>query len=60
MSELKIRCPVTGKSISVGVEVEPDGIRHLPDVKAQVLCPQCGQRHVWRKADILVEPGDGA
>lgn len=58
MSTLKIRCPQTGRPIAVGIEVEPDALRHLPDVKSHVLCPECGQMHVWSKADTFLDPDD--
>ncbi len=47
MSSVMIRCPVTGEPVSTAIEVEPSVFRRLPKVSARMLCPACGQEHVW-------------
>ena len=58
MSSVMIRCPNTGHSVSTAIETEPSVFRKLPNIDARMLCPACGQEHVWRmrEAWLLGEP----
>ena len=47
MSSMMIRCPITGAPVSTAIEVEPSVFRKLPKISARMLCPACGQEHVW-------------
>jgi hypothetical protein len=47
MSALMIRCPSTGRSVSTAIETEQSVFRGLPKVVSRMLCPACGQEHVW-------------
>ena len=47
MTSMMIRCPITGEPVSTAIEVEPNVFRKLPKVSALILCPACGQEHVW-------------
>lgn len=47
MSSVMIKCPVTGRAVSTAIEVEASVFRKLPKVAARMLCPACGQDHVW-------------
>ena len=47
MSAVMIRCPTTGCAVSTAVETELSVFRRLPDVSGRMLCPACGQEHVW-------------
>ena len=47
MSSMMIRCPITGEPVSTAIEVEPSVFRKLPKISARMLCPVCGQEHVW-------------
>jgi hypothetical protein len=47
MSSVMIRCPITGEPASTAIEVEPSVFRKLPKISARMLCPVCGQEHVW-------------
>jgi hypothetical protein len=47
MSSVMIKCPITGCTVSTAIEVEPSVFRKLPRVSARMLCPACGQEHVW-------------
>jgi len=47
MSAVMIRCPIAGCPVSTGIETEPTVFRRLPKVGARILCPACGQEHIW-------------
>ena len=47
MSSVMIRCPNTGRSVSTAIETEPSVFRLLPKVASRMLCPACGQEHIW-------------
>jgi hypothetical protein len=50
MSSVMIRCPITGEPASTAIEVEPSVFRKLPKMSARMVCPVCGQEHVWATA----------
>jgi hypothetical protein len=50
MSSLMIGCPNTGLPVSTAIEIEPCVWRKLPNLRARMLCPACGQEHVWMTA----------
>jgi hypothetical protein len=47
MSSVMIKCPKTGKAVSTEIETEPSVFRKLPSVRARMVCPACGQEHVF-------------
>jgi len=47
MSSVMIRCPNTGRAVSTAIETEPSVFRLLPKTSARMLCPACGQEHVF-------------
>ena len=47
MSSVMIKCPNTGREVSTSIETEPSVFRKLPRVRARMVCPACGQEHVW-------------
>jgi hypothetical protein len=47
MSSVMIRCPNTGRVVSTAIETEPSVFRKLPKINARMLCPACGQEHVF-------------
>jgi len=47
MSSVMIRCPNTGLPVSTAIETEPSVFRKLPKISARMLCPACGQEHIW-------------
>jgi len=47
MSTVMITCPNTGLSVSTAIETEPSVFRRLPKVASRMLCPACGQEHMW-------------
>ena len=60
MAALMVTCPITGRSISTGVEVEAEQFRQLPDVRSVAHCPHCGTAHEWsvKEAWLPDEPGN--
>jgi hypothetical protein len=58
MSSVMIRCPDTGRAVSTAIEIEPDVFRKLPNLRARMLCPACGQEHGWmtKSAWLAGEP----
>jgi hypothetical protein len=47
MGILLIKCPHTGRSISTGIEVDPQSFAKLPDTLSRLKCPACGLDHAW-------------
>jgi hypothetical protein len=47
MSSVMIKCPATGRSVSTSIETAAVVFRGLPEVPGRMLCPACGQEHVW-------------
>jgi hypothetical protein len=58
MSSVMIGCPRTDRAVSTAIEMEPSDFHRLPNVRARMLCPACGQEHVWMtgSAWLLGEP----
>jgi endogenous inhibitor of DNA gyrase (YacG/DUF329 family) len=61
MSSVMIKCPITGEPVSTAIETEPSVFRKLPKVAGRMLCPACGQEHVWatKSAWLADEAMDG-
>ena len=55
MSSVMIRCPNTGYAVSTEIETEPNVFHKLPNIRARMHCPACGQEHVWRTRDAWLE-----
>lgn len=51
MPALLVICPITGKSVSTGIEVEPDVLKSLPRIQSPLHCPACGEKHFWTLDD---------
>jgi hypothetical protein len=53
MNPLSFQCPKTGRWLDMGLDIEihSAGLRHVQPITLQVLCPLCGNRHVWKLAD---------
>ncbi len=48
MARAMIACPNTGKAIYTGMSFD-----QLPD--RSVLCPECGQAHIWNEQNAYLE-----
>jgi hypothetical protein len=51
MSVVMTRCPVTGRSVSTGIDTASVIVDSLPDVAVRMRCSACGSEHIWRKRD---------
>ena len=49
MSSVMIKCTNTGLAVSTAIETEASVFRQLPEVASRMMCPACGQEHVWTK-----------
>jgi predicted RNA-binding Zn-ribbon protein involved in translation (DUF1610 family) len=54
MSSVMIKCPNTGRAVSTAIETEPSVFRQLPEVASRMMCPACGQEHVWTTGSAWV------
>ena len=55
---LLIKCPVTGREFSTGIETDARSLELIPATVAQSPCPHCGNEHAWSKFDArLSEDG---
>jgi hypothetical protein len=48
---LMIRCPITGKEFSTGIETDEHSLDLIPETVTWSLCPHCGREHSWSKHD---------
>jgi hypothetical protein len=55
---LLIKCPITGREFSTGIETDEQSLELIPETVAQSPCPHCGSDHSWSKFDArLSEDG---
>ena len=54
MPDILIHCPVTGESVSTGLDTETVVFDSLPSIELPLRCSACGQRHYWKPADAWV------
>src|SRR5262249_28324522 len=54
MGIIMIKCPVTGRDVSRGIETM--GIEELPAVTAKMVCPACGRVHDWITTNAWLAP----
>jgi len=57
LGALMIRCPVTGREFSTGIETDRHTLELIPETVAQALCPHCGIHHAWSKFDARLHEG---
>jgi len=56
MGAIVIRCPTTNQLVPVGIEMDNDSFKSLPNIAATpVRCPLCGQEHAWSKDDAILD-----
>lgn len=55
MGILLIKCPLSGRPISTGIEIEADSLLNLPDVLSHVKCPECRLEHAWWAREAWLE-----
>jgi predicted RNA-binding Zn-ribbon protein involved in translation (DUF1610 family) len=59
MGMVMIKCPISGRVVATGIELEEETFTQLPNVGSGMTCPGCGGHHIWRKADAWLD-GAGA
>ena len=47
MGTVMIRCPRTNRAVSTQIGTEATDFKRLPEVESRLLCPACGEEHVW-------------
>lgn len=45
MGALVFVCPISGREVSTGLEIDPESYRALPKVLAEIKCSDCGLTH---------------
>jgi hypothetical protein len=55
MAALMVTCPITGRVVPTGIEIEAEVLRLLPRVAAPVYCPACGEKHFWTRDDAMLD-----
>lgn|GEM_PF-738186 len=58
MGTVVIKCNVTGKDFSVGIQTDEFSFKALPDLRLKARCPHCGSQHEWtpREARLIEGP----
>ena len=51
MGVLMLRCPMTDRNFSTGVNADKSSFRLMMDAVRAARCPQCGHVHAWRPRD---------
>jgi predicted RNA-binding Zn-ribbon protein involved in translation (DUF1610 family) len=51
MGTVMIRCPRTNRAVSTQIGTEISVFERLPEVRSRLLCPACGEEHVWTARD---------
>jgi hypothetical protein len=60
MGVVMIRCPITGRAVSTGIETDSQTFAHLPDKLAKTKCPVCDSVHIWWTREAwLAADGEG-
>ena len=47
MATLMIRCPRTDRAVSTEIDTEASVLRRLPEIATRLICPACGEVHIW-------------
>ena len=51
LGTVMVKCPVTGRELSTGVEMDTASFQGLPTGTCQMKCPVCGADHTWSTRD---------
>jgi hypothetical protein len=51
MGLLVIKCPVSGREFSTGIQRDADSFARMKNEAAQTRCPYCLTQHSWRPLD---------
>ena len=58
MGMVRTTCPVTGRPIDTGIEIDEASFARLPAFVGKIFCPHCGSEHEWSKDTARVVDGD--
>ena len=47
MGVVMLKCRITGREFSTGVNIDEDSFRKFPDTVTKAHCPYCGLKHSW-------------
>jgi len=48
MGALLLKCPTTGKELSIGVDADRESLADLSAIVSTSICPHCAAEHAWR------------
>ena len=51
MGVLIIKCPVSGREFSTGIQTDADSFARMKNEATQTRCPYCLTEHSWRPLD---------
>jgi len=51
---ISIRCPTTGKPVDTGMSMERESFYRSVH-RQLVRCPRCGAKHIWSKAEAIID-----
>jgi len=51
MGVLLVKCPLTEKEFSTGINADRDSLIGLRAIVTRSFCPHCGAEHAWRLED---------
>ena len=54
MGQLMLRCPMTDRNFSTGMEADSKALKRVPYTRIAVRCPYCGLEHTWGPSDALL------
>ncbi len=57
MGVLVIKCPVTGREFSTGIQTDAASLALMPNEVGQAKCPYCLTKHSWRPLDARLVDG---
>ena len=54
MGCVMIRCPVTGRAVSTGIDTELATLEQAIPFRSSIQCAACGTEHGWTRADAWI------
>jgi hypothetical protein len=58
MGVIIVTCPVTGREIESGIEIDRDSFARISSTVGRVWCPYCKTEHEWRAQDARIRDGE--
>jgi hypothetical protein len=57
MNALMFECPVTGRFVETGIEIDYASLRRVQPVTVRLFCPRCKRPHEWKLSEgVIAEP----